>query len=75
MLTNVLMMAFVMVITTCLLLIPFMLYALDLKSRGWDGGYVALFGSAIASTDAAAVVAALSAGEQRVWGVLQLLLH
>jgi NhaP-type Na+/H+ and K+/H+ antiporter len=43
-----------------------MLYALDLQSRGWDGGYVALFGSAIASTDAAAVVAALSAGEQRV---------
>jgi NhaP-type Na+/H+ or K+/H+ antiporter len=63
MIANVMMMAFVMVITSCLLLIPFMLYALDLKSNGWNGGYVALFGSAIASTDAAAVVSALSAGK------------
>ncbi|KAL6750873.1 Sodium/hydrogen exchanger family-domain-containing protein [Haematococcus lacustris] len=62
MIVNVLFMAFVMVISTCLLLVPFMLYGLDLAASGWTATYVALFGAAIASTDAAAVCAVLNAG-------------
>ncbi|GIM04957.1 hypothetical protein Vretimale_9399, partial [Volvox reticuliferus] len=59
---NIAFMAFFMVAASALLLIPFMLYALDLKSSGWTAGYVALFGSMIASTDAASVSAVLRSG-------------
>lgn len=59
---NILFMAFVMVTVSTLVLIPFMLYVLDLQSTGWTAGYVALFGAMIASTDAAAVSAGLNAG-------------
>lgn len=59
---NIGFMAFIMVIASALLLIPFMLYALDLKSHGWTAGYVALFGAMIASTDAASVSAVLRSG-------------
>ncbi|MEW5302839.1 MAG: hypothetical protein WDW36_005582 [Sanguina aurantia] len=59
---SVLMMAFVMVVASALLLIPLMLYGLDLQSRGWTAAHVALFGAMIASTDAASVSAALRSG-------------
>ncbi len=59
---NIGFMAFIMVIASALLLIPFMLYALDLKANGWTAGYVALFGAMIASTDAASVSAVLRSG-------------
>ncbi|KAG2448639.1 hypothetical protein HYH02_006526 [Chlamydomonas schloesseri] len=59
---NVAFMAFVMVIMSCLMLIPFMLYALDLQASGWTAAHVALFGSMIASTDAASVSAVLRSG-------------
>lgn len=59
---SVLMMAFVMVVASALLLIPFMLYGLDLQASGWTAAHVALFGSMIASTDAASVSAALRSG-------------
>lgn len=55
-------MAFVMVIMSCLMLIPFMLYALNLQASGWTAAHVALFGSMIASTDAASVSAVLRSG-------------
>ncbi len=47
---------------TTQILIPFMLYGLDMRSSGWTAANVALFGACIASTDAAAVSAVLSAG-------------
>lgn len=59
---NVMFMAFVMVIGSALLLIPFMLYALGAADRGWDAVYVALFGTMIGSTDAASVIAILKSG-------------
>ena len=62
MLVGVLYMAFVMVIISTMLMIPFCLWALDLASNGWTGADVALFGATIASTDAASVAAILSAG-------------
>jgi NhaP-type Na+/H+ or K+/H+ antiporter len=59
---NVIFMAFIMVLGAALLLIPFMLYALGMASRGWDAVYVALFGTMIGSTDAASVIAILKSG-------------
>eukprot|EP00798_Chlamydomonas_sp_ICE-L_P011080 gene11080-18689_t len=61
-LVNILYMAFVMVIVSTLVFIPFMLYGLNLEATGWTASYVALFGAVIGSTDAAAVSAALNAG-------------
>ncbi|KAG1661624.1 hypothetical protein FOA52_002854 [Chlamydomonas sp. UWO 241] len=62
MLIGVLFMAFVMVISACILFIPFMLDALGLKASGWTAIDAALFGATIASTDAAAVASCLHAG-------------
>ena len=59
---NVIFMAFVMVLCSALLLIPFMLYGLNMASRGWDAVYVALFGTMIGATDAASVIAILKSG-------------
>jgi hypothetical protein len=59
---GVLYMAFIMVISSTLILIPFMLYGLRLSSFGWTATDVALFGATIAATDAASVAAILSAG-------------
>ena len=59
---DILFMAFVMVACITMLLIPFLLYGLDLQSSGWTASNVALFGACIASTDAAAVSAILSSG-------------
>ena len=44
---------------SCGLLIPIMLYVLNLQAEGWTWQYVALFGSMIASTDAVAIVATM----------------
>jgi hypothetical protein len=63
---NILFMAFFMVAASALILIPFMLYGLDLRSSGWTAGHVAMFGAIIASTDAASVSAVLRAG---AWGL------
>ncbi len=60
----VLFMAFVMVMASALLLIPFMLWAMRLEYTevGWNAIYVALFGTMIGSTDAASVIAILKSG-------------
>ena len=51
--------AFLVVLGTCALLIPVMLYVFWLKPSGWQWYDAALFGSMIASTDAVAIVAVL----------------
>ncbi|BDA42347.1 probable Na(+)/H(+) antiporter NhaH at N-terminal half [Coccomyxa sp. Obi] len=56
---KILTLAFLVVIGSCGLLIPIMLYMLDLRSDGWTWQYVALFGSMCASTDAVAIVATM----------------
>eukprot|EP00955_Chlamydomonas_euryale_P047109 353590-Chlamydomonas_euryale.AAC.4 len=62
MLVAVIFMAFIMVISACILFIPFMLDALNLKASGWTSADAALFGATIASTDAAAVASCLNSG-------------
>ena len=61
---HVVFMSFVVVVATCLLLIPFMEYGLGLSKSGWSAGHVALFGAAIAGTDGVAVTAAIESGKQ-----------
>ena len=51
--------AFLVVASTCAVLIPVMLYIFWLKPSGWQWYDAALFGSIIASTDAVAIVAVL----------------
>ena len=58
---KILTLAFLVVIGSCGLLIPIMLYVLDLRSEGWTWQYCALFGSMIASTDAVAIVSTMKA--------------
>ena len=70
---DVLFMAFVMVAASTMLLIPFLLYGLDLQASGWSASNVALFGACIASTDAAAVSAILSSGD--IMGLCQVKVH
>ena len=59
---DIIVLAFVMVVASCLILIPLLLDALNLKAEGWTATEVALFGACIASTDAASVAAVLSSG-------------
>jgi len=61
---KILTLAFLVVIGSCGLLIPIMLYVLDLRSEGWTWQYCALFGSMIASTDAVAIVSTMKASER-----------
>lgn len=56
---KILTLAFLVVAGSCGLLIPMMLYGLDLQKDGWTWQYVALFGSMCASTDAVAIVATM----------------
>jgi NhaP-type Na+/H+ or K+/H+ antiporter len=56
---KILVLAFLVVGGSCGLLIPLLLYVLDLKAEGWTWQYVALFGSMCASTDAVAIVATM----------------
>jgi NhaP-type Na+/H+ or K+/H+ antiporter len=56
---NVVTLAFLVVASTCAMLIPVMLYIFWLKPSGWQWYDAALFGSIIASTDAVAIVAVL----------------
>ncbi|GAX82549.1 hypothetical protein CEUSTIGMA_g9975.t1 [Chlamydomonas eustigma] len=58
----VMFMAFVMVLASALILIPFMMYAMQLNLQSWNAIYVALFGTMIGSTDAASVIAILKSG-------------
>lgn len=60
---NVVTLAFLVVASTCGLLIPIMLYVFWLKPSGWQWYDAALFGSIIASTDAVAIVAVLKKSE------------
>lgn len=60
---KILTLAFLVVIGSCGILIPIMLYVLDLRSDGWTWQYVALFGSMCASTDAVAIVATMKTSE------------
>lgn len=60
---KILTLAFLVVAGSCGLLIPIMLYVLDLRSDGWTWQYVALFGSMCASTDAVAIVATMKTSE------------
>jgi len=68
---NVVTLAFLVVMGTCAVLIPVMLYVFWLKPRGWAWYDAALFGSMIASTDAVAIVAVLKKSaplrRRRVW--------
>ena len=56
---KILVLAFLVVAGSCGLLIPILLYVLDLRAAGWTWQYVALFGSMCASTDAVAIVATM----------------
>ena len=58
---KILTLAFLVVGGSCGLLIPIMLYVLDLRSEGWTWQYCALFGSMVASTDAVAIVSTMKA--------------
>ncbi len=60
---NVVTLAFLVVVGTCAILIPVMLYVFWLKPSGWQWYDAALFGSMIASTDAVAIVAVLKKSE------------
>ena len=60
---KILTLAFLVVGGSCGLLIPVMLYVLDLRSEGWTWQYCALFGSMVASTDAVAIVSTMKASE------------
>ena len=56
---KILVLAFLVVGGSCGLLIPLLLYVLNLRAEGWTWQYVALFGSMCASTDAVAIVATM----------------
>ncbi len=64
---KILTLAFLVVAGSCGILIPIMLYVLDLRSDGWTWQYVALFGSMCASTDAVAIVATMKTSEPLCW--------
>lgn len=48
--------AFLVVGATCVVMIPIMLYVLDLRNFGWNWLHACMFGAMIASTDAVAIV-------------------
>jgi len=56
---QVITLAFLVVGGSVGIMIPIMLYVLDLKSSGWNWQYVALFISMLASTDAVAIIATM----------------
>lgn len=58
--------AFLVVLSSTLMMIPVMLYALDLRSLGWRWQHAAVFTSMISSTDAVAVSAILHSGEASI---------
>ena len=57
------MLAFLVVGSSCALMIPVMLYIFQLQSSGWRWQYAALLGSMLASTDAVAIVATMKSSE------------
>ena len=56
---QVITLAFLVVGGSVGIMIPIMLYVLDLKSSGWNWQYVSLFISMLASTDAVAIIATM----------------
>lgn len=56
---QVITLAFLVVACSVGVMIPIMLYVLDLHSSGWTWQYVALFISMLASTDAVAIIATM----------------
>ena len=56
---QVITLAFLVVAGSVGVMIPIMLYVLDLHSAGWTWQYVALFISMLASTDAVAIIATM----------------
>lgn len=56
---QVITLAFLVVGGSVGVMIPVMLYILDLKSSGWNWQYVSLFISMLASTDAVAIIATM----------------
>jgi hypothetical protein len=58
-LAPVLVLAFLVVGGTVALLIPIMLYVLQLHTSGWTWQWVAMFGSMLASTDAVAIISTM----------------
>lgn len=63
MIVQVITLAFLVVGASVGVMIPIMLYVLDLKSSGWNWQYVALFISILASTDAVAIIATMKTSE------------
>ncbi len=61
--TPVVVLAFLVVGSSCALMIPVMLYIFQLQSSGWRWQYAALLGSMLASTDAVAIVATMKSSE------------
>ena len=59
MVVQVVTLAFLVVGASVGVMIPIMLYVLDLRSSGWTWEYVALFISMLASTDAVAIIATM----------------
>ena len=59
MVVQIVVLAFVVVGGTCGLLIPVLLYILNLHTKGWNWPYAALLGAMLASTDAVAIVAVM----------------
>ena len=59
MVVQVITLAFLVVGGSVGIMIPIMLYVLDLKSSGWNWQYVSLFISMLASTDAVAIIATM----------------
>ena len=60
---QVITLAFLVVACSVGVMIPIMLYVLDLHSSGWTWQYVALFISMLASTDAVAIIATMKTGQ------------
>lgn len=64
---QVITLAFLVVACSVGVMIPIMLYVLDLHSSGWTWQYVALFISMLASTDAVAIIATMKTSKTSPW--------
>jgi NhaP-type Na+/H+ or K+/H+ antiporter len=56
--------AFVVVGATCAIMVPIMLYMLQLQQFGWNWIHACMFGAMIASTDAVAIVSIMKTSER-----------
>jgi hypothetical protein len=56
--------AFVVVGATCAIMVPILLYMLQLQQFGWNWIHACMFGAMIASTDAVAIVSIMKTSER-----------